>query len=283
MNNLALPPKAASSDFLGRFREVISDPLNLLIERVPLAGIVEANDVYLHNGNKVPLSGSGAYYDSFSQILVVNRGVHEPLEEFVFQEVLRRLPATPLMIELGAYWAHYSMWLLKRRPPAAAVMVEPDPGNLAAGRSNFARNNCVGEFIQAAVAKGHWQLDPFLQARGIAHVDIVHVDIQGYELEFIDGARNALGGKKIDRLFISTHSQELHRRVTGELAGLGYRIEVSSDFENETTSHDGLVFASSPQIEPTFKSLKTLGRVELARSGPSDLLETLAGVRSALT
>jgi len=27
-------PKAAANDFLGRFREVISDPLNLLIERV---------------------------------------------------------------------------------------------------------------------------------------------------------------------------------------------------------------------------------------------------------
>ena len=27
--------KAAASDFLGRFREIISDPLNLLIERVP--------------------------------------------------------------------------------------------------------------------------------------------------------------------------------------------------------------------------------------------------------
>ena len=54
-----IPPKAASADFPGRFREVVSDPLNLLIERVPLAGVVEANHVYLHNGNRVPLTGSG--------------------------------------------------------------------------------------------------------------------------------------------------------------------------------------------------------------------------------
>jgi hypothetical protein len=53
-----IPPKAAPEDLLGRFREVISDPLNLLIERVPLAGVVEANQVYLHNGNRVPLAGS---------------------------------------------------------------------------------------------------------------------------------------------------------------------------------------------------------------------------------
>jgi hypothetical protein len=40
---------------------------------------------------------------------VLNRGVHEPLEEFVFQEVLKRLPEACAMIELGAYWGHYSM------------------------------------------------------------------------------------------------------------------------------------------------------------------------------
>ena len=123
--------KAAASDFLGRFREVISDPLNLLIERVPQAGTIECNEVYLHNGNRVPVSDAGTYYGPFSQLLVINRGVHEPLEEFVFQEVLKGLPASPLMIELGSYWAHYSMWFKKERPNAIAIMVELDPNNLA--------------------------------------------------------------------------------------------------------------------------------------------------------
>ena len=81
-----------SDDILGRFREVISDPLNLLIHRVPLAGLVEKNEVYLHNGNIVPLDGAGAYYGQFIQLLVLNRGVHEPLEEYAFQELLKNLP-----------------------------------------------------------------------------------------------------------------------------------------------------------------------------------------------
>lgn len=88
---------------------VISDPLNLLIERVPMAGMVQGNEVYLHNGNRVPITGPGAYYGPFSQLLIINRGVHEPLEEFVFQELLKSMPEVPQMIELGAYWAHYSM------------------------------------------------------------------------------------------------------------------------------------------------------------------------------
>ena len=53
--------KAADADFVGRFREVISDPLNLLIERVSEAGILEGNEVCLHNGNRVPAAGAGAY------------------------------------------------------------------------------------------------------------------------------------------------------------------------------------------------------------------------------
>jgi hypothetical protein len=75
------------------------------------------------------------------------------------------LPASPLMIELGAYWAHYSIWLKKERPKASVIMVEPDPGNLATGRANFSRNGYDGEFIQGVVAKGQWMLDPFLKFR----------------------------------------------------------------------------------------------------------------------
>ena len=89
--------KATAGDFLGRFREVISDPLNLLIERVPAAGFVDGDLVYLHNGLRVPVSGPGAYYDSFSQLLVLNRGVHEPLEEYVFLEVLREISGEPML------------------------------------------------------------------------------------------------------------------------------------------------------------------------------------------
>src|SRR5262249_59878055 len=77
-------PKAQPSDFLGRFREVISDPLNLLIERVPLAGMGEANDVYLYNGLRVPAAGEGGYFRPLCYLLVINRGVHETLAGYVF-------------------------------------------------------------------------------------------------------------------------------------------------------------------------------------------------------
>jgi hypothetical protein len=142
---MMVPLKAQPNDFLGRFREAISDPLNLLIERVPMAGFVNGNQVYLHNGNRVPVAGEGAYYGPFSQLLVINRGVHEPLEEYVFQQVLKLLGEAPVMLELGAYWGHYSMWLKKVRPQSTVILVEPDPANLAAGISNLKTNGFAAQ------------------------------------------------------------------------------------------------------------------------------------------
>jgi hypothetical protein len=274
-----LPPKADALDLWGRSREVIADPLNLLIERVPLAGIVQDNEVYLHNGNRVPISGDGAYCGNFSLLLILNRGVHEPLEEFVFQELLKHLPLAPQMIELGAYWAHYSMWLKKVRPQAKTIMVKPDSTYLAAGRSNFARNGFVGEFIHAAASRRDWNVDEFLKSRGLDQIDILHADIQGFEVEMMEGARDALRNARINYLFISTHSQQIHHEIIRRLKEFDYRVEVTSDFDYETTSYDGFVFASSPRAEVLFTNFVPLGRTTHATSRPDDVMQALEKVR----
>lgn len=84
-----VPRKALDFETKGWFREIISDPLSTLIERHPRSGIVQDNLVYLHNGNRVGLGGDFACYKEFSDILAINREVHEPLEEFVFQVFCR--------------------------------------------------------------------------------------------------------------------------------------------------------------------------------------------------
>ena len=268
-------PKAAANDLLGRFREVISDPINLLIERVPMAGFIEDDQVYLHNGLRVPVAGAGAYYGSFSQLLVLNHGVHEPLEEFVFQEVLKRLPEASSMIELGAHWGHYSMWFLKERPKGHVTLVEPDLNCLKAGENNFARNGFKGEFIRAVVGKGQFEIDDFFRSRKIRQLDVLHTDIQGFEIEMLEGARSVLEQRRVHYLFISTHSQAIHGEVIDRLGNAGYRVEVSSDFDVETTSYDGFVFASSPEVETVFGDIIVLGREEIARRRPADLLKSL--------
>jgi hypothetical protein len=201
------------------------------------------------------------------------------VEEFVFQELLRSMPAAPLMIELGAYWAHYSMWLKKARPDAKVIMIEMDPAGLAVGRRNFARNGFDGEFIQAAVMQGQWELDTFLQSRGIDRVDILHVDIQGYEAHMIVGAQKALAQMSVDYFFISTHSQRTHEQMIADLTGHGYRIEAASDYDNDTTSFDALVFASSPRSRQIFHNFSHFGRTKIAGSRPDELLRAIENYR----
>lgn len=262
-------PRAHAHDNFGRFREIISDPLNLLIERVPEAGYVQDGIVTLHNGVRVPFSGAQAYYEGFSSVFIFNRGVHEPLEEFVFQSLLERLPADSLMIELGAYWGHYSMWFIKSIPGGRVVLVEPDSGNLEVGRRNFERNGLKGEFLQSLVGHGNFSLDGFLNDREISRLNLLHSDIQGFELEMLDGAAGALGAGKIDYVFISTHTQNLHEEVIDRLMSYDYRVEVSSGYDEETTSFDGLVFASNKRFEPVFEDFKPMGRLEILKSSKS--------------
>lgn len=156
-----------------------------------------------------------------------------------------------------------------------------DPANLAAGKNNFERNGFAGEFIGAMVAKGQFEIDRFFATRNFPHLDILHADIQGFEVQMLDAACATLADKKIDYLFISTHSQLLHDQVVETLAGHGYRVEVSSDFDNDTTSFDGLVFASSPNTKPIFRDFVPFGRTTIAE-GPADrALSAVLAMRNA--
>lgn len=267
--------KAAANDFPGRFREIISDPLNLLIRRHPRAGLVEDGLVTLHNGHRVPLRGAGSYYGGFSDILIYNRGVHEPLEEFAFQQMLPVLPAAPVMLELGAYWGHYSMWLKQARPGARVHLVEPEADCLEAGRANFARNGYDASFEQAFVGTGRFEVDRWMEAAGLERLDVLHSDIQGFEAEMLDGAAGTLGARRADYVFISTHSQALHDEVRRRMAGFGYRIELSSDFTGQTTSYDGFLLAVHPDRRPVCPGPAPLDRQGIVRAAPRALVESL--------
>lgn len=276
--------KASASDFNGRFREIISDPLNMLIRKHPKAGTVEEGLVTLHNGLRVPVEGNASYYGSFSTVLVLNRGVHEPLEEFAFQHLLAQLPRAPVMLELGAYWGHYSMWLKQARPEASVYLVEPDAQHLQVGKDNFARHGFEAHFIHAAVGRTGFTVDQFLKTNGVDTLDVLHADIQGAEVTMLQDAAQGLRTGAIQRLFVSTHSQALHCQVRSLLKQHGYRIEISSDYDTGTTSYDGLIVATHPAaVPPLFPNFTPLTRVQIVQSTPEALVryvsEALAAVQ----
>jgi hypothetical protein len=105
-------------------------------------------------------------------------------------------------------------------------------------------------------------------------------DIQGFEVEMLQGAQDVLAKRRVHYLFISTHSQAIHGTIVGGLNQLGYRVEISSDFDGQTTSFDGFVFASSPEVEPVFGDIRILGREEIAQCRPQDVLKSLAALHS---
>ncbi|MEO0343259.1 MAG: hypothetical protein AAF198_07465 [Pseudomonadota bacterium] len=267
--------------FHERFREVISDPLNLLIERVPEAGYFdEAERVILHNGLTVASGDQpGAYYGKFSELLVFNRGVHEPLEEFCFQEFLKlQPPPAPVMIELGAYWAHYSMWFQSRYQNGRTILVEPNDRNLRAGEMNYTHNGFEGTFINAFVGHGHFGIDEYCTAEKMDEIYLLHSDIQGYEVEMLDDAAEKLEDHKISYLFVSTHGPKVLDACLSRLSDKKYDIEVVSEPREHTTSTDGFILASAPNVSKVFNAFSPMGRIDIAHSTGPDHLTYLNGV-----
>ena len=264
-SSIAIPPDKSNS-FIGRYREILSDPLNMLINRVPGAGKKSGNYVTLHNGNIVKYKGRNSYYGDFSEILIINRGVHEPLEEYVFQELLGKLSVNEnhTMLELGAYWAHYSMWMKLSFPNTYCTLVEPDKNGIETGKYNFKINGFEGDFIRAKVCSDEFNVDDFLFKSFKGKLTILHSDIQGYEKEMLLGASQSLDQQKIDHVLVSTHSDYLHYECIRILESKGYTIRAHADYDSETTSCDGFIYATSKEIKsyPTFPHI--LGREKLA-------------------
>ncbi len=242
-----------------RIADVLSCLDNSRLPRVANAGAVINGFQVMHNGVEVEVNGY--YGDGITRMLVANRGCHEPQEEIVFQHVVNSLPAHAVIIEAGAYWAFYSIWFAKTVPDAQMYLIEPEEANLDVGKRNFAHNNCKGEFTRGYVGARSGNaadgvqiiaLDEFTAERALEHVHMLHADVQSFELEMLDGCKRLLSRQAVDYLFISTHSQDLHRQCIERLVHHGYRILASVDME-ETYSLDGILVACSPAVSaPSF-------------------------------
>jgi hypothetical protein len=77
----------------------------------------------MHNGIKVY---TDSHYGDFNvKIIEKLKGVHEPQEEKVFYEVLKSINEGGKMLELGAFWAYYSLLFNKEVKNAQIFLVEP--------------------------------------------------------------------------------------------------------------------------------------------------------------
>lgn len=184
-------------------------------------------------------------------------------------------------MELGSFWAYYSLWFLEAVPEARAFLIEPDEFRMTAGRRNFELNQREGTFLEAAItdevsagdrpaeipaAVSSTTVDVLMRENRLDQVDVLHADIQGFEVRMFEGASHALHTKSVRWIFISTHGENIHQRCLGLLRRHRYSI-VEEHTPGESYSVDGLIVASSlPAVLPT----------------PVSKLRTVASVRAKL-
>ncbi|MBS1507547.1 MAG: hypothetical protein JSS79_12965 [Bacteroidetes bacterium] len=244
--------KKISINWDERIKDVVGCPDNSKIKRDGNAGEIRKGAQFMHNGIRITLGG---YYGAeIAQMLVKNKGVHEPQEEYAFGLVLKDIKKGATIIELGSYWAFYSMWFLRTINGAKAYLIEPDVFNMAYGKNNFKLNRLKGDFTTAFVGANTCfnengekvvSVADFIRQKKIDFVDILHSDIQGSELVMLQSINKILAEKRIGYLFVSTHSNELHYDCLSLLEESGYQLVCHADLDN-SFSVDGLIVAKSP-------------------------------------
>jgi FkbM family methyltransferase len=223
----------------------------------------------MHNG---VLIEEGCYYGPWmTEIIRVLRGHHEPQEEVVFHEVLERLVATEpdaSMIEVGSFWAYYSMWFHQRTQGNRIVALEPDPQYLEVGRRNFALNGMNATFVHGAIGDSpgqpvgftaestgesvevvQYDLASLLSKAGLGRVGLLMVDIQGFETVLVERAAELLSAGTVRFMIVSTHHHQIsgnaltHQQVLERLEGCGAHV-IAEHSVGESFSGDGLIAVS---------------------------------------
>ncbi|MDP8996062.1 MAG: FkbM family methyltransferase [Pseudomonadota bacterium] len=218
----------------------------------------------MHNGLRVIADG---YCGAWMTDLIRNcQGHHEPQEERIFHDIIKQLPRNATLIELGGYWAYYSLWFLLDNPDRRAVVLEPDPRHLAVGRENALLNHLTPKFISgfastSKVSNATFQtddsekiqipsftVDSLIATERWDNLSMLHLDIQGGETDILKSCERLFSQKRVGWVLVSTHAHQIsgdpltHQRCLEILRNSGAVIEAEHDV-HESFSGDGLIAA----------------------------------------
>ena len=232
-------------------------------------------------------------------------GIVEPIESFV---VRRLAHSGWAMLDVGANIGYYSVLAASACPSGQVWSFEPTPDTFATLEENVLANNLTNVHLSqialgdsqgtltldvyadkafnsihtrhdpqhpffpggpvAAVQVPTTTLDAFLSAHGLAHVDLVKLDVEGYEWSVLHGASGMLSGPNAPVLMCEIEPLWLQRfGVTFEsliryLKGFGYEafaLRGSGVYEETDpgfTRTDSFVFVKSASHEEVLTILR---------------------------
>jgi FkbM family methyltransferase len=266
-----------SEDALRRIRMTASGRDCAPIPKIPEAGNVLDGVQIMHNGVKVQADGYCGPW--MTEIIRRLRGHHEPQEEWAFHLLLRHARPGTRILELGSYWAYYSLWYLKAVPHSRATLMEPDPNYMKVGRKNFELNDAQGEFLEGYIGEEskssvsfscedagtrslrQFSVDELLAKPGAEPVEVLLADIQGGELRMLRGAVESLKRGRIRFLVLSTHHHSIsgdpliHLKCLEFIQAHGGRVLAEHDIP-ESFSGDGLIVAAFDPLDASIPTIR---------------------------
>jgi hypothetical protein len=136
------------------------------------------------------------------------------------------LAGANLVFDLGGY-VGYDALMFAANSSGRVITFEPDgqrtrviAENLAANPQLAGRVTIVSDAVGRRDGAGVTTLDTFSRSEG--EPDFIKIDIDGDELEALEGAMNVLRGRR-PHLVVETHSLELERQCGRVLVECGYR------------------------------------------------------------
>jgi len=228
----------------------------------------------MHNGIKIL---AGGYHGLWMETIIKNlKGHHEPQEEHVFYQVLKHVHNNATMLELGSYWAYYSLWFHNNIENAKNYLIEPNKNKLELGIYNFELNGYTAKSFNGFIGKQsqeigtftdwdrtkhqikQFSIDDFFKAEDIEFIDLIHSDIQGAEYDMLLGAKRSIQKNKIGLFFISTHGNQ-HDICLNCLKEMGHKIIAEHTIE-QGYAQEGLLVSANPIAYPNIDTIEVSKR-----------------------
>lgn len=198
----------------------------------------------------------------------------------IFSEILEKInnKENPTMVEIGCWWAFWSLCFRKKYPNGKNILVELGKRHLSVGINNFKLNNFsethywggfylndsntysrVNEnyyfekmdneyFDDSLLGKmtgPELHIIDIISLEKLNKIDLLHMDIQGSEMPLLEDLfinYSSVLTDKIDNIVVATHSQEIHNNIQNILEKTGFKILKNMNFGS--VGGDGMLIAT---------------------------------------